>query len=417
MPRVLVTALAVALLAIADAGAAVRVDTTAEFHRAVDRIGNRAGLIVLERGRYGMLQVGRRSERARWLTVKAQRGVVVRQVELRGARRVRLVGLRVRPMYGRSGLVLVRWSRQVLIDGLDLRGLRRMARVRVRFSSSVTLRDSDLSRCRVICYRADSSRDLRVLETAFHDCFDCDFLVGVDVHDVAVQRNTFDRALPGRCGIGGRCNHQDLVQMVGGTDWLLERNRFGLVHGGAAQVYLSGQWDTDRVTVRSNVFLRSDPAVPGVVADTGLIVGQPSGWHGLPRHVVIAGNTFLSGDPRTLQGAWVGVANGLILSDGYEQLPLGQRPLLVNNVFAHMSHPELVCPRAWASGYNLYPAATSCSDLDLAGDPMIDETGFPLPSSPLIGRADLSWATPVDFDGRPRDAEPDIGAYEWRDPR
>ena len=162
------------------------VSTAAQFNATVEKIGNRSGTVVLKGGRYGTLRVGQRSPTARWLTVRAQHGALTKHVELRGARRVNLLDLRMRPYRGGHALLLVRWSRQVNVAGLTLQGTaRRMARVRVRYSRGVVVRDSDLARCVVICFRADNSAAVMVAGNAFHDCFGCDFLVAKYVRGMA----------------------------------------------------------------------------------------------------------------------------------------------------------------------------------------------------------------------------------------
>jgi hypothetical protein len=145
-------------------------------------------------------------------------------------------------------------------------------------------------------------------------------------------------------------------------------------------------------------------------------IGNPPGTRGLPTRVVVAGNTILSGSPRDPERFryWPGVSNSVIVSEGFEAVPLELRPLIVNNLIGRTSHPDLLCPHSWASGYNHLTDGAPCSELDSTGDPLTDETGFPSEGSPLRGRADRSWSTASDFTGRMRDEAPDIGAFEWR---
>jgi hypothetical protein len=48
------------------------------------------------------------------------------------------------------------------------------------------------------------------------------------------------------------------------------------------------------------------------------------------------------------------------------------------------------------------------------GPDNLDAAGRPRAGSVVIGAADPLYAPPVDFTGRRRDAQPDIGAYEYR---
>lgn len=425
MRKLFVVALAAAGLLAAvpqlagSAHGAIQVDTTAEAQAAIERIGNGAGTIVLERGRYGKLVVGPRARNARWLTIRAEPGALTKHVVVARARRVRLVNLRVTNYWGGEALVLVARSSGIRLERLEVEGKPgRVARLRVWRSANVGVRGSDLSRCGegAVCLGMPGSSSMIVAGNTFHDCFGCDFVHVSRVHGLTMRGNTFDRALPGPCGTQLGCNHQDLVQVVGGYDLLIEANRFGLYSYGAAQLYVSGQYGADNITIRGNVFRRSDPAVPGLEAANGIIVGNPPGTRGLPTHVLVAGNTIMSGSPRDPERFryWPGVSNSLLISEGYETVAPELRPLVVNNVVGRTSHPELTCAPAQASGYNLYADAAPCSDLDLTGDPMVDADGLPLEGSPLIGRAEPSWATPLDHSGYPRDGAPDIGAFEWR---
>jgi hypothetical protein len=416
--RLLVMILAALSLA-APAGATTHyVSTTSQFQTAVERIGNRAGTIVLRPGRYGGLSIADRLS-TRWLTVRSQPGAQTRYIAVARASHVSLVGTRIVPYWGQPARLFVSGAHQVRLSGATVRGAHGLpAGVHIRSSSGVTVRGSDFSRCgegRVCANVFWGSSRVTLGGNAFHDCYGCDFVHAIGTSGLTLRLNTFDRALPGPCGVGGACNHQDLVQLFGGRAWLIERNRFGVYRAGAAQLYISGQHPTHGVTVRSNVFLRSDPAVPGVKAVSGIIVGNPPGYNGLPTGVVVAGNTVLSGAERVTQRDWKGVANSVIISQAYARLPPEQRPILVNNLLARTSHPEYLCAGAQASGYNLFREGSPCSELDLAGDPLVDEGGFPTDgASPLVGRADPHWATPVDASGYPRDDQPDIGAYEWR---
>jgi hypothetical protein len=329
---------------------------------------------------------------------------------------VKLVGLRVTNYWGGDALLYVARSSSVRVEGATVFAKpSRVARVRFERSANVRLTGSDVSRCgdRMNCIQMPYSVNVGIAGNTFHDCYGCDFLAVRHVADVSIRRNTFDRALPNDCPTGV-CWHPDLVQVYGGRKILIESNRFGISSHGAAQLYISGQYPTDGVTVRSNVFLRSDP-VGAITSPTGIIVGNPTGHPGIPLNVVVAGNTILSGTARLTHGHWKLVANGLIVSERFLEIPVEQRPIVVNNLIAAVSHPELLCTNAQV-GYN-HVTPAPCSELDSSGDAMVDPDGFPQEGSPLIGQAEPSWASTHDHDGFPRDHAPDIGAFEWRDGR
>lgn len=363
--RTTLIAVLLVLLLAADAAATIRVSSAREFARAVDRIGNRAGTVVLERGRYGKLVVRDRGPRARWLTVRARRGAVTKHVVVARSSRVRLVGLRVTNYWGGAGLLYVTRSSRVKLERVSVAGRPgNVARVRVWRSGIVSVKGSELSACGegAACLGLRSSVNVTVSGNVFRDCAGCDFVGISRVNGMRLAGNQFDRALPGPC-MGPTttadaelasatdppgCNHQDLVQVVGATNLTIEGNRFGAYDYGAAQLYISGQYGADNIVIRGNHFLAADPAVPGLVPVNGLIVGNPPGFRGLPSRVLIEGNTIESGavrDPGRYR-YWPGVANSLIVSEGYLDWPLEERPIVVGNTFAAMSAPELVCGTA-----------------------------------------------------------------------
>jgi hypothetical protein len=54
----------------------------------------------------------------------------------------------------------------------------------------------------------------------------------------------------------------------------------------------------------------------------------------------------------------------------------------------------------------------NCQQDGYVGDPDLDAEGRPNAESIVIGAANRDLAPPLDFSGRRRDADPDIGAYE-----
>lgn len=358
----------VTLAVCAPADAAIRVDSTREARAAIDRIGNRAGTIVLERGRYSTLRIGPRSPRARWLTIVARPGALTKSVIVARARRVRLVGLQVTNYWGSDARLYIVRSARVELERLTVEGSPgRMARVRVYRSTRVSLRNSDLSRCGdrpgADCLAVPYSRYVTVADSAFHDCYGCDFVRISRVRGMRLVRSTFDRALPGPCDprvstqaveasldaagpvLPGVCNHQDLVQVSGAHNLTIEDSRFGVYQYGAAQLYISGMYPVVGLTVRRNLFQLADAAVPDVEAITGIIVGNPGGTSPLPLRVLLEENVIESGairDPAVFR-YWQGVANGLILTERYATLDPALRPVVVRNAVSFLSHPGLVC--------------------------------------------------------------------------
>ena len=107
-------------------------------------------------------------------------------------------------------------------------------------------------------------------DNRFHDCRGCDFVHGRFGSDLTIRRNRFERSLP--CGMGRyRCGHQDLVQLFAGRRLRVEGNRFGLYRNGGAQLYLTNT--VDYATIVNNVFVGTDPRVPGYHARMGIVIG------------------------------------------------------------------------------------------------------------------------------------------------
>jgi hypothetical protein len=77
-------------------------------------------------------------------------------------------------------------------------------------------------------------------------------------HDVVREDNRFH-------------GHNDLVQLFAGQ-WLhVEDNRFGVHRYGGAQLYLTV--DLDHATIVNNVFVGTDPRVPGYRARMAIVIG------------------------------------------------------------------------------------------------------------------------------------------------
>jgi hypothetical protein len=262
-----------------------------------------------------------------------------------------------------------------------------------RSSSEVWVEESEFTRCRKgrPCLQP-GGKNIRVANSRFHDCFDCDFVRGGG-SGVTLAGNVFERALRERPG-----NHNDLIQIMGGGPWTMVGNRFGELDAGAAQIYINPHPRNDTnpihdVRIVSNVFTGD------MYFAVRLGVGRRS-VVGAPRNVSVINNTILSGR-----------ASAVFLTRGWQELRLEQRPLLANNIFA-IQGPS-VCARARTSS-NLILQGRPCSADDvLATSISLDALGRPTSrTSVVIDRADATHAPPTDFYGRGRKGIPDIGAIE-----
>lgn len=407
--------LAAGALSAAPAEAKVVVKTERQFQQAVKRL-NGGGTIILRPGRYRLLRIGPRSSRP--LVVRAVKGVSVRQILLRDTRNVRIENVILAPD-ARGASIKVERSRHVELRGVHVRGTTaRKARVLLPRSTGVTIRGSRFTRCGdgAACVLLGRSANVRVLDTRFEDCLGCDFVRGAVSEGLVLRGNRFLRALVGPCGSEPAfCNHNDLVQIQGGRNVLVERNVFGVYQPpGAGQLYLTGP--IEGLVVRDNLFRASDPALPGLpVPPNGIVLGnrrETEDPHDvLPTGVTIAHNTILSGRARGF-GTNPDLANSLAVSPRYGLLPEDERPLVVNNVFALTGSSDSLCGVV-RSAANVTIVGAVCSDEDAGGDPVLSSAGMPGSDSLLVIDRGLPGFSAVDLLGRPRDPAPDIGAYEW----
>ena len=411
-------ALAACLAWPSSASAAIPVRTSAEFQAAVEQLKTSGGMIRLRRNTYGQLVVPARGDRR--LRIVAEPGANARNLVLRNTRAVTVVGLRIAPSHGRHARVSVVGSRGIRFERLAVGGRRSLrANGSVVRSTNVVFAESTFTRCGEgktplagYCVLLRDNERVRVVSSRFHDCFGCDFVHGIYNADVAIRRNSFDRAIPGRCGTDYfRCHHQDSIHLANGRDLVIDSNRFGLQFSGAAQVYVNGA--IRRVKVSNNVFLGTDPRVPQLAGPTGLWIGNRIA-EDVPRGVVVTNNTILTGAPRTLRGDRFPTESSVLLSPLYSGLPVAERPLFANNVIGLAKTPHYFCEHVRASVRNAIVAGKPCSQSDVAGDPQLDAQGRPSAGSTLvINRGQARYATRHDIAGVRRDALPDIGAYEY----
>jgi Right handed beta helix region len=411
-------ALAVALAAPAAAEAkprakTIRVANDAQFTAAVRKLRWSGGRIVLRPRLYRRLVIGARGRAP--LRIVGTRGARVQHVVFDGAQRVSLGRVRVGPISG-DALVEVWRSRDIVLHDLVV-GARR-----TRFSASVliadgvriTVRRSNFTAC------GDRARDFvncltlyrwshRVLveDNVFHDCRGCDFLHGRFGSRLVIRRNSFDRALP--CSMGRhRCGHNDLLQLFGGRHVRIEGNRFGVYREGGAQLYLTN-W-VDYATIVNNVFVGTDPRVPGYHARMGIVIGSNASRR-LPHFAKVVNNTILTGTRRR-----DGYAGSIRMSTRYSRVLRWKRPIVANNVIALLEQPARVCNGSQRFVNNLVLHGRDCSRAPVWHPrPLgLDRLGRPVAGSLVIDSANRFYAPKVDLTGRRRGGAPDIGALEYR---
>jgi hypothetical protein len=367
---------------------------------------------MLARRQYGQLVVGSRS--ARPLRIVGVTGARVERFLLDHTQHVSLERLAIVPS-GHDASLEIRASRDIDIDHLlvTARGTPYSASVTVPWSNGVTIRRSTFTHCGdrspewSFCLLLNfGGSHLLVEDSWFHDCYGCDFIHGRFGSVLTIRRNRFDRALP--CHFDRvRCGHQDLIELFSGRFLRIEGNRFGVYRQGGAQVYITN--DTDRVEIVNNLFVGTDPRVPGYRARVALVVGSRESKR-LPHRVTIANNTILTGYRRR-----DGYFGSIRMSSLYGAVARRLRPVLANNVIALLRDTWPVCQAVQASLSNVIVDGTACSTSDQTGDPFLDDGGRPTADSALlIDSANRRYAPARDLTGRLRGSAPDIGAYEFR---
>jgi hypothetical protein len=407
---------ALALLGAAGSSAAparattLYVSSDASFARAERALRSSGGTIVLLPRLYRRLTISARSRRP--LRILGTRGARVEDVYFYGARNVSLGRVRIGPVAG-DALVELWKSRDIVLHDLVLRGRgRHSAEILVADARGVTIRRNDLAHCGdrapafvncVTLWRW--SHDVTIEDSYFHDCRGCDFVNGRFGSDLTIRRNRFERTLP--CSMGRyRCGHQDLVQLFAGRRLLVEGNRFGLYREGGAQLYLTN--NVDHASVVNNVFVGTDPRVPGYHARMGIVIGARRSPR-VPYYARIVNNTILTGARRR-----DGYAGSIRLSSRYGSVPRWKRPVIANNVLGLLERRMHLCSSAKRFIFNAVLRGTGCSESDRVGPAGLDGRGRPGRGSAVIDGADRHYAPARDATGRRRLGAPDIGAFEYR---
>jgi hypothetical protein len=409
-------ALALALDRPADPAAEARpktiyVKSDAAFAAAVKKLRRSGGTIVLRPRFYRRLVIGPRSWRP--LRIVGMRGARVQNVLFDGARRVSFGGVALRPRRG-DALIEVRDSRHIDLHDLVVSAwkTRYSASVLISAARGVTIRRSTFTHCGdrapkfvncVTLYRW--SHDVLIEGNRFRDCFGCDFVHGRFGTDLTIRGNRFERALPCRMG-RYRCGHNDLVQLFAGRRLRVERNHFGVYRSGGAQLYLTNA--IDYATVVNNVFVGTDPRVPGYHARMGIVIGSIASRR-MPHYAKVINNTILTGQRRR-----DGYAGSIRMSTRYGSVQRWKRPIVANNVIALLETPGRVCGMAQRFVRNLVVRGRSCSSEDYVGPLDLDGRGRPGAYSPVIDSANRHYAPATDATGRRRAGPPDIGAFEYR---
>jgi hypothetical protein len=382
------------------------------FARAVAAFRHSGGTIVLRPGGYPSLVVGPRSGGT--LHVIGRRGVRVGGLRLARTRRVAISRVHIGPIGG-DAVVWLDGAVDIDLDHLTVsaRGTSYRAFVFAEFARHVRIHDSVFTHCGdrspdfANCVTLNrGAHNVLIEDNRFHDCHGCDFIHGRFGSYLTIRRNHFDRALPCHHITRYRCGHNDLVQLFAGQWLRVERNRFGVYRAGGAQLYLTD--DVDHATVVNNVFIGTDPALPGYRARMAIVVGANESKR-LPYYAKIVSNTILTGYRR--RDGYIG---SIRMSSAYGGVRLWKRPIVANNIIGLLETSWRVCAASQRFVANVVLRGRNCAAEGYTGDADLDGAGRPHWDSAALDAANRYYAPPNDFTGRPRDTDPDIGAYEWR---
>ena len=389
----------------------ILVGSDVAFAAAAAKLSRSGGRIVLRPRLYRHLVIGPRSGRE--LRIVGSRGTRVERILLWRTTRVSIGHLTIGPIGGDARIELQE-ARDIDLHDLVItaKGSSHAASIFVAHAHHVTIRRSIFTHCGdfspdfVNCVTLNrGAHDVVIEDNRFHDCRGCDFIHGRFGSRLTIRRNRFDRALP--CHMGRyRCGHNDLVQLFAGRWLRVEDNRFGIYRTGGAQLYLTD--DLDHATIVNNVFIGTDPRVPGYSARMAIVIGANESKR-LPYYAKIVNNTILTGYRRR-----DGYAGSIRMSSKYGGVRRWKRPIVANNVIALLQTSWRVCAASQRFLQNVVMEGKDCTAADYVGPVDLDRFGRPRPDSMVIGLANRHYAPQTDITGRRRDSQPDIGAYEYR---
>jgi hypothetical protein len=384
-------AVALPVLAAPAAASDVRATTDAELASAL-ALAQPGDSIALAAGSYAPIAITGRGGPDADITLRGEPGATIAGMAILASTRIVVRDLTVAPASA-TAYVTVTSSSSVAFGGLRVDGGDAGLGATIWIdadAAGVSVRDSTFRRCASpMCIRA-SGPDVLIEHNVFDELYDSDAVHGFG--SGMIRGNHMDHALP-----HGDGNHNDFIQIGEGGPWTIEGNWFGERTGGAASIWV----DSIRGGVIHDVLVQNN-VLTGHYAgqDVGIfIAGDDRSVALLPTNVRVISNTVTSG-----------LLNSLRFGAAYSTIPGEQRPLVANNVGDRLAG---MCDRI-RSVDNVFAVGEACAESDVIGDAALDSTGAPTAASTLLlGRADPSLATPVDFFGCARAAPPDIGAIEF----
>jgi hypothetical protein len=372
-------------------------ENPAWFKAELDRVAVSGGTIRMPAGRVAPLQLRDLTPSAPIKLVGGPKTVLT-DISIQSSRRIVVSGLRIRPL-NEPAVVDVSDSRDITFRDVRFLGVHEDVGVALQLAPDdrdITVADSEFTRCQhgLACVLA-RGRGVTIDNVRFHHVRDADIVRGA-ADDVVIRDSDLHDALPGTHGD----NHNDLIQILGGGPWTIERNHFGPRANGAAQVYVDPRagdaGPVHDVRVSSSVFTGSNEEMFFAVN-----VRKPaSSAVPLATGVAFVNNTIVSAN-----------IAAIVLAQEYANVPKSQRPLVGNNILGRQKHALCDVARTFT---NVIVSGSGCQG-DRSGDPRLDAAGRPTAASrALLAGGTRNGAPETDRSGAKRASPPAIGAFELR---
>jgi hypothetical protein len=365
------------------------------FQSELDRVAVSGGKITLPAGRVAPLTLLAVTPTAP-IRLMGRSSTVLSGISIKRSRDISVSGMRIAPG-NQPAIADVRNSQNIDFTNVRFLGAEEDRGVAVQLDSddsNITISHSEFSRCQhgLACILAQG-RELTIDHVRFHTVRDADVIRGAAA-DVTISNSDLHDALPGTHGD----NHNDLIQILGGGPWTIQRNHFGVRANGAAQVYVDSRSGPEGfahdVHVDSNVFTGSNKDMYfAIQVRTPAESGTP-----VPAGVEIVNNTIISAN-----------VAAITLADQYASVPETRRPLVQNNILGLQKRDLCDVARVRT---NVVESGKTCPS-DHRGDAHLDSTGKPTAASAALLAGGTAAGSPAtDMAGKQRANPPAIGAYE-----
>lgn len=365
------------------------------FQTELDRVATTGGTITLPPGKVAALTLLAVTP-AKPIRLLGRSSTVLAGLSVKRSRNVEVSGLRIAPA-GQPAIADIRDSRNVSFRNVRFLGVQEDMGVALQLDPDdrdITVEHAEFSRCQhgLACILAQG-RGLTVDDVRFHTVRDADVIRGA-ADDVTITDSDLHDALPGTHAD----NHNDLIQILGGGPWTIERDHFGVRANGAAQVYVDSRsgprGPAHDVHVVSSVFTGSNKDMFFAInIRTPAESGTP-----VPAGIEIVNNTIVSAN-----------VAAITVADEYAKVPPDRRPLIENNILGLQKRNLCGVARMRT---NVVESGNACPG-DRTGDAQLDAAEKPTAASAaLLAKGTAADAPATDAAGATRKAPPAIGAYE-----